>query len=307
MAPSLSVISAGSMGSAIAAKMVKAGCTVYTSSDGRSQATKERIREVGMIDVPTSELFHRADWLISILPPSEAFAFAEKAVLWASQLQVDGGSRAERRLYFVDCNAVNPDTAKRIGNLFENSSVTFIDAGIIGGPPSDTYDPTIYASTSPSDIDALDDFTKLNSFGLKIRALTGEDAGIGDASALKMSYAGISKGMTGIFTTMILAAHSASPATSMALLRELHASQPAVLQRITAGVPSMLPKAYRWVGEMEEIAGFVGDNEGRVYEGMAQLYRRIENSVKNDGEGEGDVGVLQSFVRDAKAVLEKGS
>lgn len=69
----------------------------------------------------------------------------------------------------------------------------------------------------------------------------------------------------------------------------------------------MLPKAYRWVGEMEEIAGFVGVNEGKVYEGMAQLYRRIENSVKNDGDGEGDVGVLQSFVRDAKAVLEKDS
>lgn len=58
----------------------------------------------------------------------------------------------------------------------------------------------------------------------------------------------------------------------------------------------MIPKAYRWVGEMEEIAGFVG-KEGMIYEGIGKMYRRIEESRKGGGE---DVEVLERFVADAK-------
>lgn len=56
-------------------------------------------------------------------------------------------------------------------------------------------------------------------------------------------------------------------------------------------------KAYRWVGEMEEIAGFVGNEEGQIYNGLAALYSRIEKSEKGNGE---DVEVLAKFVAEAK-------
>lgn len=59
----------------------------------------------------------------------------------------------------------------------------------------------------------------------------------------------------------------------------------------------MIPKAYRWVGEMEEIAGFVGGGEGDIYHGMSQIYARIERSIE---EGNGDVEVLKGFVDAAK-------
>ena len=74
------------------------------------------------------------------------------------------------------------------------------------------------------------------------------------------------------------------------------------LKRITTSVPGMLPKAYRWVGEMEEISQFVGGGEGKIHEGMARLYERIEKSVK-EGEAGGDVDVLKGFVEEAKKVL----
>ena len=61
----------------------------------------------------------------------------------------------------------------------------------------------------------------------------------------------------------------------------------------------MLPKAYRYVGEMEEIAGFVGGGEGDVYKGLASLYERIARSAE---EGSGDVDVLKKFVADARAL-----
>ena len=68
----------------------------------------------------------------------------------------------------------------------------------------------------------------------------------------------------------------------------------------------MLPKAYRWVGEMEEISSFVreglGDGEAHVHEGFAHLYSRVEKSLP---EGE-DVAVLKRFVEDAKDVMREG-
>lgn len=112
-----------------------------------------------------------------------------------------------------------------------------------------------------------------------------------------MSYAGITKGTTGLFTAMILAAHRASPATADALLHELHESQPVLLKRIARVVPPMVPKAYRWVGEMTEIAGFVGEGEGDIYHGLSQLYSGIEESGKTDGK---DLEVLAKFVAEAK-------
>lgn len=61
----------------------------------------------------------------------------------------------------------------------------------------------------------------------------------------------------------------------------------------------MIPKAYRWVGEMEEISEFIGEGEGEIFQGIAKLYRRIEKS-RQEGEEIGDVGTLKHYVEEAK-------
>ncbi|THH09216.1 hypothetical protein EW145_g2174 [Phellinidium pouzarii] len=262
MPPNIAVVSAGEMGAAVAAKLVKAGCTVFTNLDGRSDATRTRAAKVGMQDVPFTELSRRAEWVLSILPPSEAFNFAQFFVSSATSVT------SQDKLVFVDCNAVSPQTVRKIASLFQSTSITFIDAGIIGGPPIDTYNPTIYASAN--DERTLDEFATFSNLGLKVTA------------------------------------NAASPSTADALLSELHDSQPQLLQRITKSVPGMIPKAYRWVGEMGEIASFVGEGEGDIYKGLAQLYRRVEGSLEQDGKKHGDVGTLLNFAQDAKNVLESG-
>ncbi|EMD32144.1 hypothetical protein CERSUDRAFT_88420 [Gelatoporia subvermispora B] len=288
------------MGSAVARRLVTAGCTVLTNLDGRSDATRERACAAGMQDVPLPELAARAEWVLSILPPSEAYNFAQSY----REAHATAAKPSTGRVAFADCNAVNPQTVKTIAGLFSGTAISFVDAGIIGGPPKDGYDPVFYASVDPADAGVLDDFVGLSKYGLRISPLRGEGAGIGDASALKMSYAGITKGMTGICTAMILAAHSSSPATAEALLHELYDSQRPTLQRITRAVPDMLPKAYRWIGEMEEISAFVGGGEGSIHHGIAKLYERIERSMGEEGDGE-DVKVLKDFVQDAKKLIEK--
>ncbi|KAJ7668455.1 6-phosphogluconate dehydrogenase C-terminal domain-like protein [Mycena polygramma] len=290
--PTLAIIAAGAMGSGVAKVLTRNGVKVLTNLDNRSEETRRRAREAGMQDASFQEIGSTCDWVLSILPPSDAFSLAEKFIKESAGSTRSAGTPAP---VFVDCNAVNPATVHRIAALFAHSPCKFIDAGIIGGPPHENYDPTFYASSDEDSL--LDDFVGLSRYGLKISALKGEGAGIGDASALKMSYAGITKGTTGLFATMILAAHQSSPATADALLHELTASQPVLLKRLTGAIPPMVPKAYRWAGEMEEIAGFVGEGEGDIYKGISNLYRRIERSGKGDGQ---DLEVLAKFVKEAK-------
>jgi 3-hydroxyisobutyrate dehydrogenase-like beta-hydroxyacid dehydrogenase len=298
----ISIVSAGAMGSALASRLTTSGCTVLTNLDGRSQATKERAKGSQMQDKPLHYLFTHSDIFLSVLPPNEALKLALK-VFEISRDSPRDASKKSRPLIFVEANAVNPATVKKIDALFStSSSISFIDACIIGGPPADGYDPTIYASAHSSNQADLQVVRGLSDCGLKIRLLQGEGADVGDASALKMSYAGISKGFTGLVTTMILAAYESSPATAKALLEELGHSQRAVLERITKSVPSMIPKAYRWVGEMEEIAGFVGNGEGEVYSGLAQTFRRVQHSVAEEDGGR-DIQVLEGFVANAKVII----
>ena len=80
-------------------------------------------------------------------------------------------------------------------------------------------------------------------------------------------------------------------------MEELGNSQPDLLSRITRAVPAMIPKAYRWVGEMEEIAGFVGEGSGDIYHGLSKTYARIEKSIE---EKNADVKTLEEFVEAAK-------
>lgn len=187
----IAVVSAGAMGSAVGARLAQAACTVLTNLDGRSPATRERARKAGMQDVPLTELAQRASIVLSILPPGDAASFAGlyvdafKSVRSAPAGGTDGGER----VIFADCNAVAPPTVKAIAANFAGLPIAFVDAGIIGGPPSDGYNPTFYASVDTADGAALDKFVRLEEYGLKVTALRGDGTGVGDASALKMSYA----------------------------------------------------------------------------------------------------------------------
>ena len=85
-------------------------------------------------------------------------------------------------------------------------------------------------------------------------------------------------------------------------MKELHSSQPLLLKRAAKGIPSMLPKAYRWIGEMNEISDFVGGPEAAIHKGMAAVYERVEQSLDEDGE---DKRVLEHFSKEAQELLEK--
>jgi putative dehydrogenase len=263
MNPVVGIIAQGQMGSAVAKRLTENGVAVLTVLEGRSAQSFARAQGAGMKPVTPQE-FCASDIILSVVPPGEAESLARSL---APHL-----TAAPRKPIYVDCNAVNPDTAERIGAIIDRTEAAYVDAGIIGGPPKPgAPGPTFYLSGTRAQAVA-----ELSSFGLDCTVLDGP---VGAASALKMSYAGITKGLTALASIMMLAATRAG--TADALRRELALSQPALLAWFERQVPSMFGKAYRWVAEMEEIAGFVEQDAAghTLFESTAELYRRIAADV----------------------------
>jgi len=278
MNPVVAVIAAGGMGSAVGARLTENGIRVLTSLEGRSAASAARAKAAGMIAASDPEIA-AADIVLSIVPPGEALPLAQRLV--------PALSAANKKPVYADCNAVNPETVKKIAAVIAQTGCPFVDAGIIGGPPRAGYNgPSFYVSGE--DASRIE---PLNELGLVIRKMDGP---VGAASAIKMSFGGITKGLIAIGSAMTLAAHRAGVAE--ALHAELAASQPAVLAYLTRMVPDMPPKAYRWVAEMEEIAGFTGSEaEREMYQAIAALYERLAQDSAKD-----EVEALAGFFSKAK-------
>jgi putative dehydrogenase len=264
--PVVAIVAQGTMGAGLAKVLTDHGLRVLTTLAGRSAASKERAAAAGMQSVAIEELA-RADILLAVLPPAEAVGFAGKMAGILAQ--------SPHKPVFADCNAVSPATVQSIGKLIEAAGTAFADVGIIGLPPRPgSAGPRLYASGA-----GAPHLAALKAYGLDVRLLDGP---AGNASALKMSYAGITKGMIAVATAMILGASRAGVAD--ALQREMSESEVALLQTLSKRIPDMLPKAYRWVEEMRQIQGFVGPDAagGLLYQGAAELFAHI--AADRDGD-----------------------
>jgi L-threonate 2-dehydrogenase len=267
MKPVVAIIAPGNMGAAVGAHLAANGLKILTSLANRSAASVARAAAAGFEAVSDAEIT-RADFLLSIVPPKEAVGLAGRL---APAL-----AAATRKPIYVDCNAVSPTTAARIAETIAATGTPFVDGGIIGGPPRDGYaGPRFYVSGREAAQVGV-----LNQHGLIVRVVEGA---IGGASALKLSYAGINKGLIAIGSAMVLAARRARVEAD--LMRELSESQRAVLAQLARGVPDMFAKAERWAPELDEIARYAErEGDAEIFAGMARLYERLADDFKAGGE-----------------------
>jgi 3-hydroxyisobutyrate dehydrogenase-like beta-hydroxyacid dehydrogenase len=278
MTPTVAIVAPGNMGAAVGKRLTENKVKVLTSLTGRSEASAKRAREAGMTAVADAQLTE-ADLLLSIVPPGEALGLAQRlAPILAA---------ANSKPVYVECNAVSPATMTAIADVIEPTGCFFVGAGIIGPPPKPGSSNTKFYASGP----AAEYFAILNAHGLIVRVLKGP---LTAASALKMSYAGITKGFTALGAAMMLAATRGE--TAAALKAELAESQPALLAWLTRQTPSMYSKAYRWVAELDEISDFVGKDHVEHYmlAAAARMYTRM--AADYDGEQK-EAATLDKFLR----------
>ena len=231
------------MGAAIGGRLTRAGREVLWASEGRSEATAARARAAGLRDAGTAaELAARSEVVLSICPPHGALDVARAVG--------DFGG------VYVDANAVSPGTAAEIRPIVGR----YVDGGIIG-PPSD---PRLYLSGAEADAvaEALIGVTT---------AVLGDDPVA--ASALKMAYAGWTKGSAALLLTVRAAARAYG--VEDALIAEWEHSLPALPDRSLQAARSADEKGWRWVAEMEEIAATLaaaGLPDG-FHEAAAEVFR----------------------------------
>ena len=277
MNPVVAVIAPGMMGAAVGKRLVDNGLKVLTSLKGRSAETSARAKTAGMVSASDEEIA-ATDFILSILPPGDAVALAQR---FAPAL-----TASNSKPVFVDCNAVSPPTAERVAAIVASTGSPFVDAGIIGSPPKPgDAGPRFYASGPHAPR-----FATLKQYGLDVRVLSGP---LSAASAVKMSYAGITKGTQALGAAMMLAATRGGSAD--ALFSELSGSQPQVLAWMKRQLSIMPLKAYRWVAEMHEIADFVGEDPAghELYVGAAHFYEQIARDFAGDKK---DVAALEAFL-----------
>ena len=290
MSDLIAVIAPGEMGAGIGQRLHERGARVITSLAGRSAGSAKRAERAGMAAAASDDEIVGADIILSVVPPKDAAGLAARlkpAIM-----------RAAKKPIYVDCNAVAPQTAEEIGAILQGSGAHYVDGGIIGAPPTPTTPGArLYVSG-----ERARDVTRLNNYGLDTRFLDGP---IGAASALKMSYAGITKGFTAVSAFMMLGATRAGCAAE--LHKELAESQAPLLAWLGRQMPKMPPKAYRWVAEMEEIGAFLdGIPDGRAaYEGFARLYEHIAEAQAAPRRADDAVAQLDAFCAAESATAKR--
>jgi 3-hydroxyisobutyrate dehydrogenase-like beta-hydroxyacid dehydrogenase len=239
------------------------GYRVITALDGRSEVTRRRaersqIEDVGFLENVVKE----ADFLLSIMPPEDALKFAGKV----AEFMKDFGASP----VFVDCNAVSPDTTLKIEAIMAKVTRSFIKVGIIGPPPRKGVISKFYAS-GPN----TEELEFLDGEGISFRP-------VGDvitrAAAIKMCYAGLTKGNMTLHAAVLTVANLLG--VSKELQAELSESQKFHWDLMNKRVPFYAADAGRWAGEMDEISktfSHVGVS-GQLHQGAADIFRLLDAS-----------------------------
>jgi len=247
--PIIGFLHPGKMGSAMASALTT-GIPHWTGD--RSPATARRAAAASMTVMPLPEMLSSAAVIVSICPPDAAVDTASQV----AGIGFDG--------IYVDANAIAPATARSIAEQFDR----FVDGSVVGPPPVDGRIARLYLSGQEAQTVA--DLWEGSALEPRI---VGETAG--PASAVKMGYAGYTKGLA----ALVLNIHAYADAEGIAvpLLTEFVESQPAFEPASTRARGPVIGKAWRFAGEMDEIASSyeAQDLPGDFWSGAADVYRRL--------------------------------
>ena len=247
----------GAMGASVGAAARAGGARVLWASDGRGAETRARAQEADLTDAGTVRaVADGSAILLSVCPPSAALDVA-RAV-----------AALDFRGTFVDGNAVAPATARAIGEVVTRAGARYVDGGNIGPPARRPGTTRLYlAGPDAGTVAAIFEGTALEAIVL--------DGPPGAASALKMAYAAWTKGTAALLAA--IRALAVAEGVDAALLQEWKRSLPDLPARAETSIATSAPKAWRFVGEMEEIAATfaAAGLPGGFHQAAADVYERM--------------------------------
>jgi 3-hydroxyisobutyrate dehydrogenase-like beta-hydroxyacid dehydrogenase len=256
-AQQIGILHPGAMGISIAVSAQKSGHQVYWASEGRSPATRDRAARFELRDAHTvAELCATCSMIVSVCPPHAAETVASDVVACG----FNG--------LYLDANAIAPQRAVRIGEMMVQAGIAFVDGGIIGGPAWQPDSTWLYLSGPRADAVAA----CFSAGPLETRVL---GATIGTASSLKMCFAAYTKGTTALLCAILATADQLG--VREALEQQWTRDDADFAAEATKRVRQVTAKAWRFAGEMEEIAatfsaaGLPGD----FHAAAANVYRRL--------------------------------
>lgn len=207
-----------------------------------------------MVDAGSlAHLVERAEVIVSVCPPAAALDVANTVAATG----FDG--------IYVDANAISPATARTIGNSFAR----FVDGGVIGSPVLHAGSTRLYLSGDHAE----DVAARWRATPLETRLV---DGGAGAASAVKICYAAWTKGSAALL--LAVRALAVAEGVEGAVLGEWATSIAGLVEQSGDVASRNAPKAWRFVGEMEEIAASFAAHELPAGFGVAaaEVYRRLE-------------------------------
>ena len=273
----IGLIGLGEMGSEIGRYLVMNDLEVISVYEGRSEISKKRASKYKIRDAGSIEQFCKiSDLVISIIPPDKA---VETANLYTSYKNKDGQ-------IYCDLNAISTITAKKIKLLLDEKKIDYVDGAIMGGPPTENYSPRIYLSGKLSE-----KLNFLNGKGIELMVLKGSDF---KASATKMVYASITKGSKALVAGALIAAKKNNVYDE--LMEELKYSEEYFSLVAKNQVPSIKHKAYRWVGEMNEIS--LTYKESGLTGGFHSEAENVYELIKNLPEGKLEIDEIINQITD---------
>lgn len=260
----VAILSPGDMGHAVGGALRQHGLRVVTCLKDRSQRTSGLAQKASIEDLPRlEEVVTQSDIILSVMVPAEAVNLARQV---AAALKATGA-----RPYYADCNAISPQTTMKVAEIITDAGGRFIDAGIIGSPPGKAPEPPRFYVSGPHAPAMLE----LHGKGIDVRVMGDK---VGQASAIKMCYAAMTKGTTALWIALLTAAEVMG--ISEELRQEMLHSQANLYRRAETAIPEIPVKAYRWVGEMEEIAATF-EHAGvtpHFHQGAAEIYRMVSET-----------------------------
>ncbi len=272
----VAIMSPGEMGHAVAGVLLEHGLKVFTCLAGRSRRTRELAMKSGVTDLPTlEELVTRADLVISVVVPSAASSVASAIA--------DAVKRTGTSPLYADLNAVSPMTSTAIGEGVSAAGGRYVDGCIIGASSKLKKGTTFYVSGPRAS-----EFTVLSEFGLRVEVL-GER--IGQASAFKMIYAGLTKGLSALSAELLLAAHSLDIMDQ--IVERYRSSFPEIVAFMESNLPRVPFRAARRSEEMEELSATIraaglepvmAPAAGRMLKTLGDLNLRASYSEEDEAQ-----------------------